>query len=111
MAKSKSKEELQAILENGITKCDQHDFICETADTDAVRKHFEEYDHTVSGSAICQRCKKERVSFKGLVAPPVGSEPGAFCNKCKKALAKELGMVLPETPEEPAEVPAEGDEE
>ena|ERR1044071_9249508 len=100
MGKSKSKEELQAILENGITRCAQHDFICETSDTEAVRKHFEEFDHTVTGSAVCQRCKKERVSFKGLVAPPIGTEPGAFCDKCKKALAKELGMTLPEGGEE-----------
>jgi hypothetical protein len=93
MAKFKSPEELRAILEGGITSCAEHDFISETGDTEAVRKHFEEYDHTVSGSSICQRCKKERVYYKGLVAPPVGSEPGAFCDKCKKALAKELGLV------------------
>lgn len=92
MAKSKSKEELQAILENGITTCDvpEHNFMCETKDTEAVKKHFEDYPHTVSGSCICQRCKKERVEFKHLPAPPIGSEPGAFCNKCKKAIYDEI---------------------
>ncbi len=92
MAKSKSVEELREIMGNGITSCDvpEHNFICETKDTETIRKHFEEFEHTVTGSAICQRCKKVRVEFKGLIAPPIGTEPGAFCGPCKKALVAEI---------------------
>lgn len=86
----KTKEQLREIQESGVTTCDVHDFICDTKDTETIKKHFEELEHTISGSAICQRCKKVRVEFKGLPKPPMGSDPGAFCEDCKKALVAEF---------------------
>lgn len=86
----KTKEELRDIIEGGVYSCGLHDFVCDRRDIDAVRKHEEEFDHTISGTGICQRCKKEKVAFKGLPKPPEGSEPGCFCDKCKEILKKEL---------------------
>jgi glutamate dehydrogenase/leucine dehydrogenase len=87
----KSNDELRAISEGGLTKCDfeGHNFIAETTDTEAIRKHFEEYNHTVTGKAPCVRCGKD-VQVKGLKKPAEGVAPGAFCVDCKEELKKEL---------------------
>lgn len=95
----KSKEQLQDIVNIGAYKCGPHNFICDNEDLDAIKKHEDEYPHTISGNGLCQRCKAIIVKFKGLPKPPrnkdtgLETEPGCFCDVCKEQLKKELGIV------------------
>ncbi len=86
----KSSEQLRDIIDGGVYSCGAHDFICDLKDKESIQKHEEDFPHTVSGTAICQRCKSVEVRFKGLPQPPMGREPGAFCDDCKKALVAEF---------------------
>lgn len=80
------------VVVEGYYHCALHNFVCDITDTGAVKKHEEENEHTIRGTALCQRCKKVMVLFKNLPKPPAGIEPGAFCDTCKESLKKELGI-------------------
>ena len=87
----KSKEELQAIADSGVYKCGVHDFMCDMADTESIKKHHEEAEHYIKGHSPCQRCGTD-VRFDKLIMPKEGREPGAFCDKCKAEIVKELNL-------------------
>lgn len=89
----KTKEQLKDIFEGGVYHCGTHDFFADIKDTESIRKHEDEYEHFIKGTAICQRCKKEKVTFKKLPKPPEGQEPGAFCPKCMAALKAQFAAT------------------
>jgi hypothetical protein len=87
----KSKEELRDIISGGVYNCGVHDFICDIKDTDSIRKHEEDYPHTIAGTGTCQRCKSVQVRFKALPKPKnPTAEPGCFCEDCKKEILAEI---------------------
>jgi hypothetical protein len=94
----KSQEELQHMIEGGVYKCGPHDFICDIEDLESIRKHEDENEHYIKGTADCQRCRRVKVSFEGLLKPArnpdtgLEQQPAAFCDDCKEALKKELGF-------------------
>ena len=86
----KTAQQIKDIIEGGVYSCGAHNFYCDAKDTESIKKHEEEFQHTVSGTSICIRCRGVNVTFKGIPKPKIGTEPGALCDDCKKALVAEV---------------------
>ena len=73
------------IMVEGIFKCGEHEFSCDS--TDELASHNAEFSHTTKGIAPCNLCGlSTEFSFTGKV----GNKVPALCQSCKQSALEGL---------------------